>query len=370
MNELLYQVPEFYSLYNYRRQVIEQIFQALQGEDAAEKKVSLLQSELRLNTSILKRDFKVYGAFSYRHWVVDQWMKVAEEDATALAALLTALEKEKENCRLLLELDARNFHSWNYRRWALLQLEKANEIRVKCNKESETAPPLTGFFLPDEEAELSFTVEKIQSNFSNYSAWHQRGYIVRKALARRGSSTQTDKEEVIPSLWRVISDDFKYLLQSIFCDPNDQASWCYAGFCFELFRQFEEGFLSYYTSQPSLHTDDDESTALLHQCHGDIRDAFVQATVNLIREQKALQEDKECFLPYYFLLNEILQLRQTVQAGDSKDGQRLQRYVALLPEVLEGAEGLDGVIASLQSHLVTVDPYRREMYRNLYQQTP
>ena len=47
-------------------------------------------------------------------------------------------------------------HAWNYRRYILANMEKP--------------PPLS--------SELAYTTKKIEANFSNFSAWHQRSKVL------------------------------------------------------------------------------------------------------------------------------------------------------------------------------------------------
>ncbi len=81
------------------------------------------------------------------------------------------LEVDARNCKLrrppseLISIDQNNVytvHAWNYRRYVLSSLPASFK------------PAKTAF------TELKYTTKKIESNFSNFSAWHQRTKVLGK----------------------------------------------------------------------------------------------------------------------------------------------------------------------------------------------
>ncbi|KAG0442677.1 hypothetical protein HPB47_015641 [Ixodes persulcatus] len=103
-------------------------------------------------------------------------------------------DRELRLCNLLLEQDERNFHGWDYR-------------RLVCQHAKVTL-----------EKELSFTMDKIAANFSNYSAWHYRSSLLPKV--HPGSREGTVKEDVL-------LEEYSLVQNATFTDPGDQSGWFY-----------------------------------------------------------------------------------------------------------------------------------------------
>jgi geranylgeranyl transferase type-2 subunit alpha len=103
-------------------------------------------------------------------------------------------DKELVVAERILDVDARNFHAWNYRRYVLANMP--------------TRKP--------EISELAYTSRKIGANFSNFSAWHQRS----KTLIGLWESGQLD-----PIQSR--DDEFELVSNALYTDPDDQSAWIY-----------------------------------------------------------------------------------------------------------------------------------------------
>ncbi|EEC00544.1 RAB geranylgeranyl transferase alpha subunit, putative, partial [Ixodes scapularis] len=132
--------PDDSTLWNIRREVFEKYFEKGQVVYT----ICLLpHCELMLTEMALQKNPKSYGAWSHRAW--------------AMAAFPNMdWDRELRLCNLLLEQDERNFNGWDYR-------------RLVCQHAKVTP-----------EKELSFTMDKIAANFSNYSAWHYRSSLLPK----------------------------------------------------------------------------------------------------------------------------------------------------------------------------------------------
>lgn len=158
--------PDFHVLWSYRREV----FDALTQTDELKKEFAA--DELKLTLEALQRNPKSYSAWFQRKWIVDQG--------------LGDLEKEIGLCDKLLDLDERNFHCWNHRRHV-------------CGLAGMTR-----------EDQLAFTTQKIEQNFSNYSALHHRSIALPDPLTAD-----------------VLFDEIGLVQQAVFTEPDDQSAWFY-----------------------------------------------------------------------------------------------------------------------------------------------
>ncbi|EPY28791.1 hypothetical protein STCU_04879 [Strigomonas culicis] len=268
---------------------------------------------------------------------------------------------------------------WNYRRSVLSRIEKVLTLRAGDGDRATAAA--VSFFLPEEAEEVQFTTKEIKSNFSNYSAWHQRGYTIQKALARHGLQLQPSHAEGAPSvalpeafataLYELVVEDLFLFTQSIYCDPSDQASFCYATFSLNLFRTFEAALRREYQQWQArpVEAESAEIDALLRAHAGDIMDCFVAGVVDVVTEQVELGEGASCSLALLFLLELLLRLGRG-GAGDAEA--RCQRYAHTIhthlvtgqepPPASDRAAELRGTVAWLQQQLIAGDPLRRGMY--------
>ncbi|CAN7990995.1 unnamed protein product, partial [Ixodes hexagonus] len=174
--QVLQSNPDDSTLWNIRREVFEKYF--AEGckhttEDGA--------GELMLTEMALQKNPKSYGAWSHRAWAMDAFPNMD-------------WDRELRLCNLFLEQDERNFHCWDYR-------------RLVCQHAKVTL-----------EKELSFTMEKIAANFSNYSAWHYRSSLLPKV--HPGSREGTVMEDVL-------LEEYSLVQNATFTDPGDQSGWFY-----------------------------------------------------------------------------------------------------------------------------------------------
>ncbi|CAA0841929.1 RAB geranylgeranyl transferase alpha subunit 1 [Striga hermonthica] len=157
--KLLESNPEHYTGWNYRKLAVQHLIdQRSKGGADSESIQSIFYEELRIVENALKRNFKSYGAWHHRKWVLSKGHSSTDRELR----LLGRFQK----------LDARNFHAWNYRRF-ITALKK----------------------IPDEE-ELKYTTDMIYDNFSNYSAWHNRSIILSNLL-EKGVEDYDDKGNVL-----------------------------------------------------------------------------------------------------------------------------------------------------------------------------
>ncbi|KAK9270108.1 hypothetical protein L1049_025682 [Liquidambar formosana] len=90
----------------------------------------------------------------------------------------------------------------------------SNRFSVK-NSESFIAALMN----KSDEEELKYTTDMINSNFSNYSAWHNRSILLSHLLGKRVQGF-FPKE-------KVLTEEYELVHQALFTDPDDQSGWFY-----------------------------------------------------------------------------------------------------------------------------------------------
>ncbi|KAJ3698948.1 hypothetical protein LUZ61_002653 [Rhynchospora tenuis] len=179
-SELLKINPEMYTGWNYRKLAFQHNLKEVSDTDTIK---SAVEDELRMVQVALEINTKSYGAWYHRKWILGQKLVPANFDHE-----FRLLDK-------LLEGDARNFHGWNYRRF-IARLKDVSE-----------------------EEELEFTWKKIKSDFSNYSAWHNRSVLLSKLLRKKAKGFQ-EEGNIVPG-------EFEKVRDALFTDPSDQSGWFY-----------------------------------------------------------------------------------------------------------------------------------------------
>lgn len=207
IGKLLRNNPDFYSLWNFRREVLFNMNPSLQ-EATAENKYSgdnannIRDEEMNLSADGIRRNpksckysdpwyyrilisissgllwfFTTDGAWHHRQWIIGRF------DVN--------FEQELALCKEFLRQDQRNFHCWNYRRFV-----------VAASK-----------MPPDEE--LNYSAEKVKENFSNYSAFHHRSLYIKHSGK---------------SFVDILPEEFSIVENAIFTEPDDQSAWWYHQF--------------------------------------------------------------------------------------------------------------------------------------------
>lgn len=176
--QLLAANPDFYTLWNYRKEC----FLHLKETDPEDTFQELCDDELGFLQSCLRVNPKSYGTWEHRCWIMDHTPK-------------PDWQHELKLCNKCLELDERNFHCWDYRRFMV--------------KRSNT--PL--------EDELKFTTDKISTNFSNFSSWHYRSKLL--------PLIHPDPYHPVGIKEDILFQEYELAQNAFFTDPNDQSAWFY-----------------------------------------------------------------------------------------------------------------------------------------------
>lgn len=194
LSKMLKSNPDFYSLWNYRREVLLSQYSDLGLKESAangDKIPSSIGSairdkELELTADGIRKNPKSYPAWHHRKWIIERF----DVDFDA----------ELELCRMFLKEDQRNFHCWNYRR----------HVVAEAHREDAATN------------EIAFATEKIQENFSNYSAFHHRSVYLK----------EIDDNGKLDATKTMIENDLQIIENAIFTEPDDQSAWWYHHFLF------------------------------------------------------------------------------------------------------------------------------------------
>ncbi|XXG55781.1 hypothetical protein AAC387_Pa03g3375 [Persea americana] len=160
---------------------------------------------LEISWKLLEMNPEVYSAWNYRKLAVENNLRSLSDDPDSIKALLdreltlgfSSTDLEFRLLDQFLKVDSWNFQGWNHRRF------------------------VAGLENQSLEDELKFTTDKINSNFSNYSAWHNRSVLLSQLLKQKGQRLSEDYEPSI-SKWQLetLSNEialFRELLSEINC---------------------------------------------------------------------------------------------------------------------------------------------------------
>lgn len=181
--------PEHVTAWSFRRHCLLAL-----RSGSADKELSfdkILQDELALTFASFQRSPKAYPIWEHRKWVL---ANIFEAD---WQAELKLLEK-------LLKLDGRNFHAWDYRRYVISRIKESGQSALTLDQD-----------------ELYFSGQQIESNFSNFSAWHYRSKLLQSQLDRY------DHNEGRAGKDARIREELEWVRGALWIDPNDQSAWLY-----------------------------------------------------------------------------------------------------------------------------------------------
>ncbi|KAJ5224057.1 hypothetical protein N7468_008599 [Penicillium chermesinum] len=204
ISDLLGRNPEYYTVWNYRRQVMRHQFSASDVDSkgtedkTAQPVVQLIQQDLMFLIPLLRSFPKCYWIWNYRLWLL--------AEAQRLLPLPDARKLWQEELGLvskMLSLDSRNFHGWGYRRRVVETLRQLGS--------PEEAASMT-------KQEFEYARKKIDADLSNFSAWHYRTKLIQRLLDEKSA---TDDERR-----KMLDDELELIHQALF-DPDDQSIWFY-----------------------------------------------------------------------------------------------------------------------------------------------
>ncbi|GES61790.1 geranylgeranyl transferase type II alpha subunit [Aspergillus terreus] len=242
ISDLLTKNPEYYTVWNYRRQVLQHEFskaaEAGSNETAVDEIAALVKQDLQFLIPLLRSFPKCYWIWNYRLWLLDEAKR-----RLPLPLSRRLWEEELALVGKMLSLDSRNFHGWGYRRFVVESLEKLTD--------DETGT------ISMTQSEFDYAKKMIGTNLSNFSAWHYRTKLIQRLLNEKSAG---DEER------RKMLDDELELIHRALCDPYDQSLWFYHQ---NLMCNFDPT-ISEQTMAPNLSTA--ERTAYLRQEIEEIQD--------------------------------------------------------------------------------------------------
>jgi len=210
--------PDYYTLWNYRREVLLAMYgnslglchgrmdggmtctaaadQAKsQASSSGDHRISvelgstIRDQELDLSKEAIMKNPKSYGAWWHRIWIMQRFE--------------SNYKQELNLCSQFLDADQRNFHCWNYRRYVAS----------------------AGNVSPAEE--FQYSTEKIEQNFSNYSAFHHRSVFILQLGHKKIEAKQA-----------ALTVELAIVENATFTDPFDQSAWWYYRFLIQWMASF------------------------------------------------------------------------------------------------------------------------------------
>ena len=122
----------------------------------------------------------------------------------------------------LLDLDQRNFHGWHYRRFVVENME------LECKND-------TTLILKINLDEFNYTTLKIQKDFLNFSAWHNRTKLIPKIYNLIQQQQQKDGKifgdlpgiELFQNPILLLKNDLEMIKTGVYMSPEDTSVWLY-----------------------------------------------------------------------------------------------------------------------------------------------
>lgn len=176
--------------------------------------MQILNDELKFVMSQLRKFPKVYWIWNHRRWCLFKLVDLNQVN----------WDFEFKTVGKMLELDKRNFHGWQYRRFVVenLELEKLKNNNDKA---------MEGLLRLNLD-EFDYTTAKILIDFLNFSAWHNRTKLIPKIydLITQNISLSTIDH---PSLHlfqnplTILNNDLELIKTGIYMSPEDNSVWSY-----------------------------------------------------------------------------------------------------------------------------------------------
>ncbi|KAL8736421.1 MAG: hypothetical protein Q9166_000213 [cf. Caloplaca sp. 2 TL-2023] len=219
--------PEYYTVWNYRRLLLRSFFGEANTSTPDTNDTTRLDlvrqyvtEDLNFLLPLLRKYPKCYWIWNYRLWLLAEAQRLLSPNV-----VYQLWQKELGLVSKMLSLDSRNFHGWGYRRKVVSALE---ELSLEMNM---TSTSMT-------EDEFKYTTKMIESNLSNFSAWHRRSKLIPKLLQEKNAS-QAERRVFLDNGRSLCSIEERYssyniaelelVQRALWADPDskDQSLWFY-----------------------------------------------------------------------------------------------------------------------------------------------
>lgn len=346
--ELLDSNPENYLYWNIRREIfIEGIFPQLatqqepksESESKSESKSnsnedsdSIIQNQNKKNAAIalkqkyllndiqfvlakLKQFPKTYWLWNHRSWCINEFPGAD-------------WNQELQLVDYLLSKDPRNFHGWHYRRVVVDKLNKLQQYKPSGGKDTETSLV---------KHEFQFTTQKINNNFSNFSAWYNRALLIPSYLLtlEQEQEQKHDKEsnDDINTTSSEIRKKFlvgeiDYVRQALYTDPDVSSAWFYHKWLYSNMRK-------------SIYPDLSPSQFI----------KYLQEEIQLVEELSEVEPNNSyCLLGLVYLRDHLREENKKLLGSDNQEK--------------NGGEDEDEGQRTIEVYeqLTKIDPLRKNMY--------
>ncbi|KAI9820759.1 MAG: Rab geranylgeranyltransferase [Pycnora praestabilis] len=224
ISRLLTHNPEYYTIWNHRRLILKHQFSApLEASNSTpasdipiespknssqhENTLELLISDLQFLVPLLRKFPKCYWIWNHRLWLLQQSnVLLPASEARRL------WEQELGLVGKMLSMDSRNFHGWGYRRTVISHLESPILDPRIFGEAGSNGKSMV-------EQEFAYTTKMIETNLSNFSAWHNRSKLIPRLLDEREADDTARR--------KFLDDELSLIQRALYTDPYDQSLWFY-----------------------------------------------------------------------------------------------------------------------------------------------
>lgn len=336
-------------------------------QERTRRNQALLEDDLTLTEHALRAHPKVYWIWNHRMWCLTQYPPLPSSSSSSSASASTSnsnaqwvWERELKLVEKMLDLDPRNFHGWNCRRAIVEHLalsivacdpDLTAQLQTGNDKAQLAFPSLLSHplviasdgtkakLLALADRELGYALRKIESNFSNFSAWHQRTKLLPHVWAAR----RLDVEAVDAQ----VDQELELIKQAMYTDPSDQSVWFYHRWLVELLIPTAA------QQQQEQQQQEQRGEAGEKERKRRTRQMEVlEEEVNVIDELFELEPDsKWCAISLAHYHTLLAELYSTTEDADEKEKEKAGKYKTKANELLE--------------QLIELDPDREARYRDL-----